>query len=171
MIRKVTNGYLIVGILTGVVAMAAWADVAPMAGELEMAGIQKSLQSPVFLSFWLLWGGLVVIPLSLFFLRGFLRVMMAGLATLVLIIGFITGAKNYDYCGKCGTKLERWYDLGHHSGCPRCSPDVKYRHLPSALQKAAFQPLSDRAEARKSFRGMRPEKNSQAISETLKHEF
>ena len=170
MIRKVTNGYLTVGILTGVVAMTAWADVAPMAGELEMAGIQKSLQSPVFLSFWLLWGGLVVTPLSLFYLRGFLRVMIAGLATLVLIIGFITGAKNYDYCGKCGTKLERWYDMGRHSGCPKCSPEVKQRHLPAVLRKAAFQPLSDPAKARKSFHGTRTEKNSQVSSETVQHE-
>jgi len=144
---KVKNGYLIVGILTVVIAMTAWADAAPMAGECEMEGIQKSLKSPVFLSFWFLWGGLVGVPLSLFFRRSFLRVVAAGLGVLMLTIGLVTGAKNYDYCGKCGTKLERWYDRGRHAACPKCSREVKLRHLPDSFRKTLEQPSSGQTKA------------------------
>ena len=126
-------------IVIELVPVAAFADVAPMAGEHEMTGIVKSLQSPVFLSFWFLWGGMVTIPLALFFMRSSLRVAVAGFGIVMLIIGLVTGAKNYDYCGRCGTKLERWYDKGHHEGCPKCSQEVRYRHLPEHLRKAADQ--------------------------------
>ncbi len=124
------------------VSTVAFADVAPMAGEYEMAGIAKSLQSPVFLSFWFLWGGMAVIPLALFFMRSSLRVAMTGLGVLMLIIGLVTGARNYDYCGRCGTRLERWYDMEHHEGCPKCSPDVRYRHVPEHIRKTFDQQSS-----------------------------
>ena len=127
-------------IVIELVPVAAFADVAPMAGEHEMTGIVKSLQSPVFLSFWFLWGGMVTIPLALFFVRGFLRVAVAGFGVAMLIIGLVTGAKNYDYCGRCGTKLERWRsNYVDHAACPKCSPEVKYRHLPEHIRNAVDQ--------------------------------
>lgn len=126
-------------IIIELVPVAAFADAAPMAGENEMTGIVKSLQSPVFLSFWFLWGGMLAIPSALFFVRGFLRVAAAGFGVVMLIIGLVTGAKNYDCCEKCGAKLERWYDRGRNVACPRCNPEVKYRNLPEHIRKATDQ--------------------------------
>ena len=125
------------------VATVASADLPPPPGELATEGIQKSLQSPVFISFWLLWGGLVVVPLALFFMRSFARVVMGGVGILMLIMGLVMGAKNYDCCGKCGAKLERWYDRGRHVACPRCNPEVKHRHLPEHIRMAADEQPSD----------------------------
>ena len=138
---------VVTAMMFAVALMTAMADVAPPPGALETEGILKSFQSPVFPSFWMLWGGLVIVSLALFFMRSFLRVTAIGLGVLMLIIGLVTGAKNYDYCEKCGTKLERWYDMGRHVACPKCRPEIKYRHLSEHLRKAATQPESSLSEA------------------------
>ena len=122
----------------------------------------------MFFSFWLLWGGLLAIPLSLFFMRGFLRKATgAGFGALMLALGLVTGAKNYDYCGKCGTKLERWYARGRHVACPKCSPEVMYRHVPEAIRKAAFQLPPDSQEATRENPWRATGKKFQASRETV----
>ena len=124
---KSRRGYLIACMMACSIAMTALADIPTPLEEVVAKGIQKSLQSPVFLSFWLLWGGLVAIPASLFFTRRFPKAVLACIGTLMLTMGIVTGVKNYDYCGKCGTKLERWYYMGHHAACPKCSPEIMNR--------------------------------------------
>ena len=116
--RQIVKWLMLIAVV--LVTTVAWGDIPPPPGELVTQGIQKSLRSPVFLSFWFLWGGMVAIPLSLFFMRGFLRGTVVGFGVIMLIMGVVTGAKNYDYCGRCGAKLERWYDRGRHTGCPKC---------------------------------------------------
>ena len=122
--RKTRRGYLIVCMMACSIAMNVLADIPTPLDAIAAEGIQKSLQSPVFLSFWLLWGGLIVIPMSLFFRRNLLKMVLACIGISMLTIGIVTGVKNYDYCGRCGTKLERWYNMGHHAACPKCSPEV-----------------------------------------------
>ena len=141
-IPKPRRGYIIVCMMACCVTMTVLADIAPMPGELEAEGIQKSLQSPVFLSFWLLWGGLIVIPMSLFFRRNLLKMVLACIGIFALITGIVTGVKNYDYCGRCGTKLERWYNMGRHAACPKCNPGIigRRNYRPTVAERIEAAP-------------------------------